>query len=264
MTATQRTFRNRLMAASIVLLSAPCAALTSHAEEFRVESKVYADNSQTPAVESTTLFADSRVYGFQTTPYEITLFDIPRNRIILLDPERKVRTELLTDELAAFVEQVRVHASQQSDALQKFAAEPKFDETKEDNGWIKFASPLITYRVRAAKPDNAAVVPAYRNYSDWAARLITMVHPGSLPPFPSLAINAAMEREGLVPEEVERTIITQGRLGKKPSVMRSEHAIEYHLSGTDRKRIEEVGQYLVTFPKVSLEQYLRPIEQAKR
>jgi hypothetical protein len=32
----------------------------------------------------------------------------------------------------------------------------------------------------------------------------------------------------------------------------------------DRKRIDDAGKYLVTFPEVSMEEYLRPIQQAKR
>ncbi len=127
-----------------------------------------------------------------------------------------------------------------------------------------FASPEITYRVHTAKLNNQAITRACREYSDWTARLITMVHPGSLPPFPTLAVNAAMEREGLFADEVQRTVASQGRLGKKPSVVRSQHALEPHLTGTDRHRIQGVGEYLVSFPEISLDQYLRPIEQAKR
>src|SRR5437868_9819709 len=179
-----------VVSAVLVALDLSVFNSRSHAEEFRIESKVYADNGQTPASESVTLFADSRVYGFQSTPREVTLLDIPRDRIVLLDPQRKVRTEISTDKLAAFCEQVRTRAAAGSDALGQFAAEPKFEETREDSEWRRFTSPLITYRVHTAKSNNAAVVRACREYSDWTARLITMVHPNSLPPFPSLAVNA--------------------------------------------------------------------------
>lgn len=255
----------RIVLTMPVFLAISIGALrNTAAEEFRIESKVFADTTPTPVCESVTLFADSRVYVFMNSPREITLLDIPRNRIVLIDPARKVRTELTTEKLASFVEQLRVRASQQTDPLIKFAAEPKFDESRDDAGCMIFESPQITYRVHTAKSSNPAITRACREYADWTARLITIVHPGSLPPFPTLAINAAMEREGLFADEVERTMAPQGKLGKKPSVMRSEHALEPHLSGTDRRRIQEVGEYLVNFPEISLDQYLRPIEQAKR
>ncbi len=255
----------RLSIPAAMLIAAVIGAVpTASAEEFRIESKVFVDNNAAAASESTTLFADSRVYVFLNSPREITLLDIPRNRIVLIDPSRKVRTELTTEKLANFVEQLRVRASQQNDPLIKFAAEPKFDESRDDAGYMIFASPQLTYRVHTTKSSNPAITRACREYSDWTARLITMVHPGSLPPFPTLAINAAMERESLFADEVERTVAPQSRLGKKPSVMRSEHALEPRLTGSDRRRIQEVGEYLVNFPEVSLDQYLRPIEQAKR
>jgi hypothetical protein len=255
-------FYKRIFSATFFLMLV--FANAASAEEFRIESKVYADNSQAPVSESVTLFADSRVYDFLSSPREITLLDIPRNRIVLLDPARKVRTELTTDKLASFVEQLRVRASQQTEPLVKFAAEPKFEESRDDADWMIFSSPQMTYRVHTIKSNNPAVVRACREYADWTARLITMVHPGSLPPFPTLTVNAAMEREGLFADQVERTIAPSGRLGKKPSVVRSEHSLELHLSGSDRKRIQEVGEDLVTFPEISLDQYLRPVEQAKR
>jgi hypothetical protein len=255
----KRTHFAVLAAAILSLLS-----IDGRAEEFRIESKVYADNSQTPASESVTLFADSRVYGFQSTPREVTLLDIPRERIVLLDPERKIRTEIPTDMLMAYCEQIRTRAAADSDALARFAAEPKFEETREDADWRRFTSPLMTYRVHTTKPNNPAVVRPWREYSDWTARLITMVHRNSLPPFPSQAINAALAREGLVAVEVERTIGSQGKLGGKPSVWHSKHEIQYRLSGADHRRIEEVGEQLVNFSEVPLARYLSPGDQAKR
>lgn len=255
--------RSAILAAMLLGLAISAVKFAA-AEEFRIESKVFVDTNPAAVSESVTLFADSRVYVFLNSPREITLLDIPRNRIVLIDPARKVRTELTTEKLAAFVEQLRVRASQQTDPLIKFAAEPKFDESQDDAGCRIFASPQITYRVHTIKSSNPAIVRACREYADWTARLITMVHPGSLPPFPTLAVNAAMEREGLFADEVERTVAPQARLGKKPSVMHSEHALEPHLTGGDRRRIQEVGQHLVNFPEISLDQYLRPFEQAKR
>lgn len=254
----------RISAAMLMLPMLCAAARWATGEEFRIDSKVYVDTNPTPASESVTLFADSRVYVFLTSPREITLLDIPRNRIVLIDPARKIRTELATEKLASFVDQLRVRASQQSDPLIKFAAAPNFNESRDDAGHMIFTSPQITYRVHTTKLNNPAIVRACREYTDWTARLITMVHPGSLPPFPTLAINAAMEREGMFADEVERTVAPQSRLGKKPSVMRSQHALEPRLTGADRRRIQEVGEDLVSFPEVSLDQYLRPIEQAKR
>jgi hypothetical protein len=234
------------------------------AEEFRVVSKVFSGKDDTATSESTTLFADDRVYDFLSSPNEITVFDFPRGRIVLLDLNRKLRTELTTDKLNEFTDQLRNRASRQTDALLKFAANPKFEESHTEGDW-QFSSAHMTYRVHPTTPDNANVVHQYRMFSDWSARLNSMIHPGAMPPFPRLAINAALEQAGEVPETVELTIAAQNHLVGKPTVLHSEHELTVRLLSTDRKRIDEAGRDLVNFPEVSMEEYLRPIQQqAKR
>jgi len=67
-----------------------------------------------------------------------------------------------------------------------------------------------------------------------------------------------------VPEQVELTLAPQNRLTGKPTVLRSEHFLDTKLLVSDRKKIDEAGESLVTFKEVPLEDYLRPIETAKK
>jgi hypothetical protein len=246
-----------IMVFSLLVRQAP-------AEEFRVVSKVFSGKDDSTTSDSVTMFADDRVYDFLSSPSEITVFDFPRGRIVLLDPNRKLRTEMTTDKLNEFTDQLRGRAGRQTDALLKFAANPKFDESQSDSEWIQFSSPQMTYRVHPIKPENPNVAGQYRKFCDWSARLNSMIHPGAIPPFPRLAVNAALERAGEMPESVELTLAAQNRLVGKPTVLHSEHELTMRLLPTDRKRIDDAGKYLVTYPEVSLEEYLRPIQQAKR
>ncbi|HZZ30229.1 MAG TPA: hypothetical protein VFE46_19680 [Pirellulales bacterium] len=241
-----------------------CGVQAAAADEFRVESKVFSGKDESVTSDSVTLFTDDRAYDFLSSPAEITVFDFQRNRIVLLDLNRKLRTELTTDKLNEFTEQLRVRASRQTDALLKFAANPKFDDSKSDADALEFSSPLMTYRVHPVTPDNANVVHAYRMFSDWSARLNALIHPGALPPFPRLAVNETLERNAEVPESVQLTVAPQNHLMGKPTVLRSEHQLSMRLLPADRKRIDDAGKNLVTFPEVSLEEYLRPVQTAKR
>ncbi len=146
---------------------------------------------------------------------KLTCSDFPRGRIVLLDWNRKLRTELTTEKLNEFTDQLRNRASRQTDALLKFAANPKFEESH-TKGTGSFSSAHMTYRVHPTTPDNANVVHQYRMFSDWSARLNSMIHPGAMPPFPRLAINAALEQAGEVPETVELTIAAQNHLVASP------------------------------------------------
>jgi hypothetical protein len=254
-----------VLAASVVCWSwAAASARPAAADEFRMESKVYSGKDGADTSESITLFTDDRAYDFLSSPAEITVFDFARNRIVILDPTRKVRTELTTDKLNEFTEQLRIRAARQTDSLLKFSANPKFDESKTDDDSLQFSSPTMTYRVHPIKPDHANVVHEYRLFSDWSAQLNAMTHPGALPPFPRLAINETLERSGQIPESVHLTIAPQNHLMGKPTILRSEHQLAMQLLPADRKRIDDAGRYLVTLPEVSLEEYLRPLQTAKR
>jgi hypothetical protein len=253
----------KIFSTALILISFACSSL---AEEFRIESKVFTvkGKEESLTTESLTLFDDGKIYDFLSSPREITLFDLSRNRIVLMDGSRKLRTELATERLLSFTEQMRTRAGRQTDALLKFAADPKFEESSAD-GWMKFSSPFMTYRVKNKLIESASVAAQYRRFSDHSARLNAMLHPGALPPFPRLAINAELaKQEARVPEQVELTLAPQNRLTGKPTVLRSEHSLEPRLLVSDRKKIDEAGESLVTFKEVPVEEYLRPVEQAKK
>ncbi len=122
------------------------------ADDFRIESKVFAGTETSASSESLTLFSGNRAYDFISAPHEITIFDFSRDEIVLLDSTRKVRTEMNTEKLNSFSDQLRTRAARQTDPLLKFAAPIRqFEESHDDDGWLMFKSPSLTYRVQAAK-----------------------------------------------------------------------------------------------------------------
>ena len=99
-----------------------------------------------PVSENVTLFRGGQVYDFNSKPSEITLFDKTRNRVILMDPVRKVKAEVKGERLAAFSVELRGWCERQTDPLLKFAAEPRFDQTLDEaTGEMVFTSPLILH-----------------------------------------------------------------------------------------------------------------------
>jgi len=262
---------------------------------FRVESKVFTEKATQPSSESLTLFViDSGnpyrnfAYDFLSSPSEITVIDtsgqtttrkgvdgryrastVEDVRIKLLDPARKLRTELNLGDLQKFSEQLRSRAARQTNPLLKFAADPKFSESSEQNDagetCVRFTSPLLAYRVWLTSdvPENADF-DRYFDFCDFSAQLNSMMHPGTLPPFPRMKVDADLRlKAGRPPARVEVTISDDAK-GAKPIVLRSEHHFSTQLTAEDQKRIDEANDQLKTFKQVSWEEYLRPIQQAKR
>jgi hypothetical protein len=245
-----------------LLACLPMAAgllITAHAaaDDFRIESKIYAGKETEPSSENLTLFRGGQVYDFLSKPNETTIFSMPRGRVILLDPTHKVRTEIKADRLLAFTEELKIWAAKQNDPFLKFAADPRFEESRDPAGDLVFNSPYINYRISVTKANTDAIAQQYLEFADSYARLNALTNPGSVAPLPRLAINAALFKTQSIPEHLQMTMPSRQRLGGKATTMRSEHSIAWRLLESDLQRINEVDDQLATFTSVPLEQYLK-------
>lgn len=253
------------LAAILVGVAASAPSSIAHAQEFRVDSKVFQGEEEKPMAESLTLFYEGMVYDFLNSgTREVTIFDLPRGRIVLMDPANKIRTEIDTKSLAQFIEEMRPRALQpKSPALVKFCADPKFEESTDKSGWMVFASSHMTYRVKPLSGQSATDTKAYCEFCDWGTKVNTVMHPGGLPPFPRIAVDAALARAGCLPEQVERVMPAKGLFGK-PTVVRSEHVFASGLLTEDKKKIDEAGEYLVTLRQISFNEYLQAAQPQEK
>jgi hypothetical protein len=63
---------------------------------------------------------------------------------------------------------------------------------------------------------------------------------------------------------VEVTIVGNTPAGGKPTVLRSEHKLTLKLASEDHKRIDQADENLTAFKQVKWDDYLLPVQQAKR
>jgi len=233
------------------LVSRPSAAAAD--DVFRVETDIFV-GKQTESLQYLTLFTDRIVYDFRVTrPEEITVYDWDRHRIVLLDPSRKWKATLSTDEVLGFTAALKSHVSE-SNPVFYAATHPEFSEpTDSEGGWLTLSNKHVTYRFRGEAPKNPESVARYREFADWSARLSAM-RPGNLPPFARIDTNKRIADRGWLPEEVER-IIDPAKLGQKKVEVRSRHLANWLLSESDRKRIDRVGDHLAAFQEVTFQEF---------
>ena len=239
-----------------IWFAAMTTALASGAETFCVENQVFVDNQRKPRVESTTVFLDDKVYDFLRMPAEVTIFDPTRQRFVLLDPSRRVQTQVSTGQVAKFAERLQQWARTQPDPFLQFLADPTFDENFDaERGELSISSPWTTYRIGVEPARSETASHRYREFSDWYSRLNTMINPGSRPPLARLMVNAALDARQLLPREV--TLILRPKSGPlaKKTIVRSEHRVRAGLTETDRQRITEAERFLADFMLLGFEQY---------
>ncbi len=234
---------------------------SASADEFRVESEIFVGNQTEPIAGNLTLFSSGLVYDFpRMGPKEITVFDPARGRFVLLDPRRKVKTTVTTQELLELAAAMKVHARDVEGAFAS-AANPNFDQHMDDeSGWLTLSSPSLTYRAQCIVPQLPSAVARYRGFADWYARL-NATRPGSLPPFARMELDRAISERGKVPSEVELTVEPERKFVGRKLVVRSKHLFNWRLSNTDRQQIEKAGTYMADFQAVSVSSYRESLDQ---
>jgi hypothetical protein len=277
MVSGKRAFlRPFLFGAAALVFLLPAAP----AQEFRVDTELFKDQEKEPFLEQLTIFAaDGVVYDFRLTePRETTVFDPRNGRFTLLDEARKAKAVVTTQELLQFCLALDSQAVQQRrDPLFAFSAKPEFeisDKNVEENGQalveLRLAGKPLTYVARGQHPQRPEAVKAYRNFTDWCARLNASRF-GNLPAGARLVLNQALAEHDLLPLEITRTTVqSSGPLSKKQLEVKSQHRLNWALAGEDRKKINRAGDMIATFQAVSYDEYRsvldKPIEtkQARR
>ncbi len=235
-----------------VLLSMGEAA----AGDFRIENTVYVGKSDKPVVRSTTIFHQGAVYDFMAEPAEVVVFDKQAGRFTLLDISRRVRTEMTTDQVAQFTAQLKKSAGGQTDPFAKFLAAPTFDEQFEKAPRrLTLSSPWMTYRMELAEPGSKAIAEQYRQFSDWYARLNSLLNPQSRPPFARLLVNAALAKHEATAREVHLTLVPKKSFPPKRITIRSEHELVQQVVGADLDRVAQAREFMEIFKPISFQQY---------
>jgi hypothetical protein len=218
--------------------------------DFRVDTEIFVGTEKEPVAENLTIFSGGHVYDFLLNgSKEVTIYDPARGQFTLLDTERKLRSTISTQKLIEYQQSMEMEIAKGDDPFLKSIAKPAFEtkiEEFEENGEerirITLSSKEVAYRVVARRPPHPEAVPAFRQAGDYFARF-NATRPGSLPPGARLVLNQALAERGLIPLEIERTIVTPG-IGGKTLEVRSHHLFIWLISNQDRSKIAHAGACL--------------------
>ncbi|MBD16034.1 MAG: hypothetical protein CMJ72_12880 [Planctomycetaceae bacterium] len=224
------------------------------AQQLRIETDVFEGDEQESKNHNVTLFDAGTVYDFIDNPSRITIFRPPTHsrpgKFILLDLETQQRTEVSTDRIEGLMKKLSRWATEHQDPVLQFAAEPQFEESYDQNsGALTLKHPMWGYVVATIPAENKESLASYREFTDWYSRLTTMLY-GNLPPGPRLELNAALEKHGVVPVEIRRTVESAS------TQLRATHLFSWRLSREDLTRLEEAREHLARFEKVANKEFL--------
>jgi hypothetical protein len=232
--------------------------VAASADDFRVDNSVFTGDKKEATSQSVTIFHDGVVYDSMKSPAETVVFDKAAMKFVLLNMSNRTRTELTTDDVAAFVtrfeNQLQSMIAKQPDPLIEFMASPKFQEQFDGaTSELTLSSPLVNYRLVLLTSESDAAVQQYREFSDWYARLNTLLTPGALPPFGRLAVNAAIANRKAIASQVALTMSTAK--SNRRLTIRSTHQVSHPLTQTDLDYVAALRKSMSDFKLVSFDEY---------
>ncbi len=221
--------------------------------ELRVESELFADGNAAPVARSLTLFQGDVAWDFLELAEpaaadeagmrlaEIVLHDPARERVVVIDPARDVKTQIDTIRLERLSVSLAKWARGADDRLVRWAGGPDFgDGITEKDEALELVGPRVRYAVAYAAAPSTEAAATYRRFADTAILLKALLQPGGIPPFPRLALNRRIEAAGAIPAEVALEIDPKLALvAGRPHRLKCVHKSHPRLLAADRRRIED-------------------------
>ena len=231
--------------------------------QLRVESELFADGGDEPVAHSLTLFYEGVAWDFLELPdaagksaviAEIVLHDPARERVLVIDPARQVKTQVDLIRLERLSVSLAKWARTNDDRLVRWAGGPDFAAgfTEYDDR-LELVGPRVKYAVAYEEAPCTEAAVTYRQFADTAILLKALMQPGGIPPFPRLAVNRRLEDAGAIPSEVMLEIDPRlSALGGRPERLRCVHKVHPRLLAGDLERIEDAKHHVAAAEPVDL------------
>ena len=249
-------------------------------DTLRVETDVFADRKDVPIARSLTLFSGTVAWDFLDTASldknspdtqsthseafdgEIILHDPTRERVLLIDPRRQVKTSIDTIQLERLRISLSKWARTSKDKLICWAGGPHFDNSfHESVNTFELVGPRAQYRIEVTDAPTQKIADQYHQFADTAILLRALLHPGGIPPFPRLELNKRIASKVKIPVSVtlqidpRGTLITSGLSSVMQRHLHSTHRIHPGLLADDLKRIADAEACMAIAEEVSLAAY---------
>lgn len=227
--------------------------------ELRVANSVYqVGRTDEQVASSITIMVDGAVYDRLETPAQTIIFDPVRERVVVLDRERKLKVELPLSALGDFSARFRKWASASTDPLLAVAASRDAEVSADEEARkLSLAIDGMTYDVEAAAAPDAAA-EQFRAFADAAVMAQALLHPGGSPPFLRLRLNEELAARDWLPRSVTLQIASRrSPAGRVPEiVLRSEHDVDPGLADSDRRLVREAHAEMADFKAVAVEEFV--------
>lgn len=224
--------------------------------QFRVDNvSRFIRNERVATYSSSTVFYDDMVFDFVGENGEIVVYSFRLQKFTLIDPIRRIRTEIDETEIDRFLARIKVILRDKEDGFSTFMTEPSFDISQKEDEFF-FQSKWIDYRATTAPFEGEAQADAYFRFVDAMGKLNVYMNPGVVTPLARMEANRKFMQDSRFPKKVVAEIYPKGKtIFTKTFQVENESSLSRRLSERDRSRINRAIHFFVQFPFVSFKTY---------
>ncbi len=209
---------------------------------FRVATDIYFGSQKEPAQQTLTLFSSGVAYDIShDDPNQITMVDVARDRIVLLNKQLQTQTTIDLKELRQYIASARKQAETTKLASYLIGA----DQIEVTNNVVSVGDGVLRYQATLQQPREEEMAVQYGQAAD--ALILLNGWRSGVPPYARLSLNRVVAEQKSLPEEITRTASNDSQ----SEVVRCRLHTNWRLSKDDEKKIADIGTMLVTFQNVS-------------
>lgn len=206
---------------------------------FRVDTDIFTDLAKPPVKSSITIFSAGTYYDFAgDSEGEVAIYNSQKQTITLLDPKRKVRTDIDATSLKRKLEDGSKLVSMK---LKEVTIE------KVEANTVTVGNADMVYEVTTLESPVSGAAKQYAEFANWSAGL-NAAFPPKLAPYIRMHLNDKLEQENVLPSKIVRKASNQHPVYSVSSA-------SWTLDADSAKRIERALTMQQTYMPVSTDKY---------
>ncbi|MBQ7814281.1 MAG: hypothetical protein IJ387_07310 [Thermoguttaceae bacterium] len=224
---------------------------------FRVDAvvKFSRNEDEERSFRTSSVFFDDFAFDFIGDNGEIIVYSFSEKKFALIDPIRRLRTEVDAEEIDRFLENVKPLLEKRNDAFCAFMLEPSFEVSRKEDELL-FQSKWIDYRATTRVFDDPKIAAAYFDFANALCKLNVFMNPGSVTPLARLELNRRFQEEARFPEKLVVDVYPKGKMFFNRSFQASnEYKLARRLSEKDRNRVMRAIHFAAQFQEVNFRTY---------
>lgn len=237
-----------------MVMTAFATTATAQTTAFRVETDVFVGEEPKPVQQTLTLFSSGVAYDFSMDePNRVVMIDPLRNRIVLLDAEKKLQTQIELTQLTALMDSARNQAI--ATELAVYVRDAEQVEKSGDGKTITVGKKILKYVSTLQDSKEPEFAKQYAEFADTSA-MLNAWQARNPPPFARLSLNREIANLEKLPEEISRiTFLPDSGKEVPEHQVRCKLHCNWRLSKDDERQLAEVGKMLVNFTTVSAQEF---------